>query len=95
MSHSCRMLVVEKIHHLLHESGPGRGLAGECGLVMIDISYVPWSTLLLVFYFVYRRIGNCLPASNFSHEKLHRDFYDSSGKVEIVASVMSPISKEF
>ena len=52
MSHSCRMLVVKRIHHLLHKSGPGRGLAGECGLMMIDISYVPQSILLLVFYFI-------------------------------------------
>ena len=56
MSHSCRMLVVERIHHLLHESGSGRGgegLAGESGLMMIDISYVPQSILLLVFYLLY------------------------------------------
>ena len=28
MSHSCRMLVMERIHHLLHESGSGRVARG-------------------------------------------------------------------
>ena len=52
MSHSCRVLVMERIHHLLHESGSGRGgegLAGECGLMMIDISYVVHMIIILLY----------------------------------------------
>lgn len=43
---------MERIHHLLHESGSGRGgegLAGECGLMMIDISYVVHMIIILLY----------------------------------------------
>ena len=41
-----------RVHHSLHESGSGRGgegLAGECGLMMIDISYVVHMINILLY----------------------------------------------